>query len=66
MPKYKLVTTNVLGYEITQVKKRILFFWWISVLEHYPDESLSQFVKRGEEKGIEIYKLKHEEKILYP
>lgn len=66
MPKYKLVTTTVMGYELTQVKKRILLFWWVVVLEHYPDETFAQFSKRGKEIGVDILSLPYEEKILYP
>ena len=66
MTKYKLVTTDVLGYKLTQVKKRFLLFWWMPIIEFYPHETIDQFAEKCKGKGIDIYLLTHEEKTICP
>lgn len=51
--KYRLVETNVLGCTIRCVKKRVLFIFWVTVMEQKYNETTAKFFKRVYNSGIE-------------
>jgi hypothetical protein len=43
---YRVVITNVLGYKLSVLQKRVCFFFWKDVIEMEPNEDAGSFYDR--------------------
>jgi hypothetical protein len=64
--KYRILITDVLGYRLHQLQKRILFIFWITVDERGPQETARDFYYKCVEKtGVKVFSSKCKNIISY-